>query len=151
MSSDWRTHGVRVIPPDGLDDRTPQTPGNHRSAAVGGRTGAAGLWAGTVTIEPAHRTGAHHHGDLDSVIYVVSGRARMRWGDRLEFTAEAGPGSFIFVPPHVPHQELNASASEPLHCVLTRTGPEPIMVNLDLDGVVADPQDVPWVDPSNHP
>jgi|GEM_PF-5047101 len=56
MSSDWRTHGARVVPPDGLDDRTPQTPGMHRSAAVGGRTDAAGLWAGTVTIEPAART-----------------------------------------------------------------------------------------------
>lgn len=149
MSSDWRTDGVRVVPTDGLDDRTPQTPGMQRAAAVGARTGATGLWAGTVTIAPGARTGAHHHGDLESVIYVVSGRARMRWGDRLEFTAEAGPGSFVFVPPHVPHQELNASTTEPLHCVLTRTGLEPVVVNLELDGVVADPEHVPWVDPSH--
>ena len=149
MSSDWRRHGVRVVPADGLDDRTAQTPGMHRSAAVGARTGATGLWAGKVTIAPGARTGAHHHGDLESVIYVVSGRARMRWGDRLEYTAEAGPGSFIFVPPHVPHQELNASATEPLHCVLTRTGLEPVVVNLELGDVAADPEHVPWVDPSH--
>ena len=47
------------------------------------------------------------------MIYVISGRARMRWGERLEFTAEAGPGDFIYVPPYVPHQELNGSPAEP--------------------------------------
>ncbi len=149
MSSDWRVDGVRVVPADALDDRTLQTPGMHRASAVGARTGATGLWAGTVTIEPDARTGAHSHGELESVIYVVSGRARMRWGDRLEFTAQAGPGDFVFVPAHVPHQELNASATEPLHCVLARTGLEPVVVNLELHGVVDDPEHVPWVDPSH--
>ena len=149
MSTDWRTDGVRVVPADALDDRTPQTPGMHRAAAVGARTGATGLWAGTVAIEPDARTGAHSHGELESVIYVVSGRARMRWGDRLEFAAEAGPGGFIYVPPHVPHQEENASATEPLHCVVTRTGLEPVVLNLELEGVVDDPEHVRWVDPSH--
>lgn len=37
-----------------------------------------------------------------SVIYIVKGKARMRWGEKLEFTAEAGPGDFIYVPPYVP-------------------------------------------------
>ena len=105
MSDDWRTAGVRVIPGDALDTNTPQTPGMHRAAAVTrARAGAERLWAGTVTIHPGARTGAHHHGELESVIYVVRGKARMRWGERLEFTAEAGPGGFIFVPPFVPHQ-----------------------------------------------
>lgn len=149
MTSDWRTDGVRVVPADALDDRTAQTPGMHRAAAVGARTGATGLWAGTVVVEPGARTGAHHHGALESVLYVVSGRARMRWGDRLELTAEAGPGAFIYVPPHVPHQELNASTSEPLHCVVTRTGLEPVVVELELEGVVDQPEHVRWVDPSH--
>lgn len=105
--------------------------------------------AGTVTIHPGARTGAHHHGELESVIYVVRGRARMRWGERLEYTAEAGPGGFIFVPPWVPHQEINALDDEPLECVLTRSGQEPVVVNLDVEGV-ADPEHVPWVDPA-HP
>ena len=123
----------------------------HRAAAVNhARAGATKLWAGTVTIRPGARTGAHHHGELESVIYVVRGKARMRWGERLEFTAEAGPGGFIFVPPHVPHQEINASDDEPLECVLTRSGQEPIVVNLDIADVAADPEHVPWVDPT-HP
>jgi uncharacterized RmlC-like cupin family protein len=143
---DWRTDGVRVIPADALDTNTPQTPGMHRAAAV---TGAQGLWAGTVTILPGARTGAHHHGALESVIYVVRGRARMRWGERLEYTAEAGPGGFVFVPPFVPHQEINALDDEPLECVLARSGQEAVVVNLDLD-VAGEPEQVLWVDPT-HP
>ena len=73
------------------------------------RVGAQKIWAGTVTIHPNAKTGVHHHGALESVIYVVRGNARMRWGDQLEFVAEAEPGDFIYVPPFVPHQEINAS------------------------------------------
>lgn len=54
----------------------------------------------------------------------------MRWGEKLEFTAEAGPGDFIYVPPYVPHQEINASAEEKLECVLVRSDSEAIAVNL---------------------
>jgi uncharacterized RmlC-like cupin family protein len=80
------------------------------------------------------------------VIYVVSGRARMRWGERLEFTAEAGPGDFIYVPPYVPHQEINASDTEPLSCVLCRSGQEPVVVNLPDLPVAEKPEEVRWVD-----
>ena len=70
-SSRWRTQGVRVIRADELDDATAQTLGMHRRAAVTtDRTGATKLWAGTVTIDAKAKTGAHHHGDLESVIYV---------------------------------------------------------------------------------
>jgi uncharacterized RmlC-like cupin family protein len=144
--TDWKADGVRVIPGDRLDDNTPQTPGMHRAAAINrARAGAEKLWAGTVTIAPHAKTGAHHHGELESVIYVVKGRARMRWGERLEYTAEAGPGDFIFIPPFVPHQEINAGEAEPLECVLVRSGQEPVVVNLDIP--IADaPQTVRWID-----
>ena len=103
------------------------------------------LWAGTVVIEPRARTGAHHHGEVESVIYVVSGLARMRWGDRLEYVAQAGPGDFIHVPPYVPHQEINAGG-EPLSCVLVRTGQDPVVVNLDDVATVEPAEHVTWVD-----
>src|SRR5919206_4986855 len=126
MPTDWRTHGVRIVRSGELDANTPQTPGMTRAAAItAARAGADKLWAGTVDIEPAAKTGAHHHGPVESIIYVVSGRARMRWGERLQFVAEAGPGDFIFVPPYVPHQEINA-VGEPLSCVLVRSGQEPV-------------------------
>ena len=121
--SKWKFHGVRVVHGNELDVNTAQTPGMNRAAAItNARMGAEKLWAGTVIIHPKAKTGAHHHGPVESVIYVVSGRARMKWGDRLEFTAEAGPGDFIYVPPFVPHQEINASDDEPLSCVLVRSG-----------------------------
>src|SRR3989441_12938562 len=123
----WKHDGVRVIPGHSLDPNTAQTPGMDRKAAINyARVGAQKIWAGTVSIQPNAKTGAHHHGALESVIYVVRGRARMRWGEHLEFVAEAGPGGFIYVPPHGPHQEINADANEPLECVLVRRGPEPV-------------------------
>jgi uncharacterized RmlC-like cupin family protein len=145
--SKWKNDGVQVIPGDQLDGNTAQTAGMSRAAAINdARAGAQKLWAGTVRIQPNARTGAHHHGELESVIYVVSGRARMRWGVQLEFVAEAGPGDFIFVPPYVPHQESNASADEPLLCVLVRSDQEAVVVNLDIEGV-AQPTEVSWIDP----
>ena len=143
----WKHSGVKVIAGDQRDDNTPQTPGMHRAAAIDkARAGAQKLWAGTVHIHAGAKTGAHHHGPLESVIYVVSGRARMRWGERLEFVAEAGPGDFIYVPPFVPHQEINASSDETLSCVLVRSDNEAVVVNLDIEPVEK-PQGVAWVDP----
>ena len=148
--TDWRTRGVRIVKAGELDFNTPQTPGMTRAAAIDhAKAGAYKLWAGTVSVAPNAKTGAHHHGHLESIIYVVRGRARMRWGERLEFTAEAGPAGFIFVPPFVPHQEINALDDTPLECVLTRSGQDPVVVNLDIEGV-ADPEHVPWIDPA-HP
>jgi uncharacterized RmlC-like cupin family protein len=84
--NDWRNEGVRVIKSDRLDSNTPQTPGMLRAAAVNfARVGSQKLWAGTVIIQPNAKTGAHHHGALESVIYVVRGAARMRWGRRFYF------------------------------------------------------------------
>ena len=143
----WKHDGVRVIPGDALDANTAQTPGMDRKAAINyARTGAQKIWAGTVAIHPNAKTGAHHHGALESVIYVVRGRARMRWGEHLEFTAEAGPGDFIYVPPYVPHQEINASRAEVLDCVLVRSDGESVVVNLDIEPVEK-PEDVKWIDP----
>lgn len=146
----WKFDGVRVVRSDELDTNTPQTPGMNRAAAIThARCGADQLWAGTVVIHPGAKTGAHHHGPVESVIYIVRGRARMRWGEQLEFVAEAGPGDFIHVPPYVPHQEINASSDEPLSCVLCRSGQDPVVVNLDIP-IVEQPEAVHWVD-NIHP
>ena len=146
----WRTEGVRVIKSDRLDSNTPQTPGMLRAAAVNfARVGSQKLWAGTVIIQPNAKTGAHHHGALESVIYVVRGAARMRWGDRLEFTAKADAGDFIFVPPYVPHQEINALSDAPLECVLVRSDNESVVVNLNIDAAERF-EEVYWIDPI-HP
>src|SRR3954466_1454667 len=72
MPTDWRTQGVRVVRSGELDLNTPQTPGMTRAAAITtARAGAEKLWAGTVDIEPDAKSGAHHHGPVEGVIYVV--------------------------------------------------------------------------------
>ena len=142
----WKLRGVRVVRGDQLDPNVAQTQGMSRAAAINfARVGAEKIWAGTVKIHANARTGAHHHGPVESVIFVLKGKARMRWGEKLEFTAEAGPGDFIWVPPFVPHQEMNASEDELLECVLLRSGQEPVVVNLDIPGV-ENPETVHWVD-----
>jgi uncharacterized RmlC-like cupin family protein len=147
VERDWRNDGVHVVRATELDANTAQTPGMNRAAAITAtRHGAQHLWAGTVDIHAGAATGAHHHGPVESVIYVVRGRARMRWGVRLEYVAEAGPGDFIHVPPYVPHQEINASGDETLSCVLVRSGQEPVVVNLDDIDVETSPEAVAWID-----
>ena len=145
--TDWKHDGVRVIPAGSLDTNTAQTPGMNRAAAINAaRVGAQKIWAGTVHIHANAKTGAHHHGPLESVIYVLKGRARMRWGEKLEYVAEAGPGDFIYVPPYVPHQEINASSDAPLSCVLVRSDSEAVVVNLEIEPAER-PEGVAWVDP----
>jgi len=131
---DWREHGIRIVRFGELDTNTPQTPGMTRAAAIThASAGAKKLWAGTVVVEPNVKTGVHHHGELETVLYIIKGRARFRWGDHLEFVDEAGPGDFIYVPPFVPHQEINARPDQPVEAVVVRSGQEPIVINLEIE------------------
>jgi uncharacterized RmlC-like cupin family protein len=149
MNPDWERHGVKIVRAGALDSNTPQTPGMTRAAAITqAKTGASKLWAGTVVVQPNAKTGAHHHGEVETVLYIVRGRARMRWGEHLEFVDEAGPGDFIYVPPYVPHQEINARRDEPVEAVIVRSGQDPVVVNLDIPSP-EEQSDVPWVDPTH--
>ena len=142
----WKFDGVRVVHADELDTNTPQTAGMLRAAAITARSaGSKKIWGGTMLVQARARTGPHHHGDLETILYVVRGRAKMIWGEKLEFVAEAGPGDFIFVPPYVPHQEINASGDDELECVVVRSGQEAVVVNLDIEPV-EHPEPVYWVD-----
>ena len=100
MQPDWKANGIRIVRAGELDSNTPQTPGMTRAAAIThASAGAQKLWAGTVVVEPDAKTGAHHHGELETVLYIVKGRARFRWGANLEFVDEAGPAiSFSYRP-----------------------------------------------------
>lgn len=127
------TNQIRVIRPNQRDLGTAQTPGMFRAEGVGSATvGAAGLWVGHVTVSRGVRSGAHHHGVTESAIYIVSGRARFRYGERLENVLEADEGDFIFVPPYLVHQEINGSDAEPVVMIVARSGPENVVVNVDV-------------------
>ena len=141
--TDWRDDGIRVVRSSEKSCDTPETRGMNREVAISGsRVGSTHLWAGTNRIEPGASTGPHHHGALESIIYVVRGNALMRWGNRLEYITKAGPGDFLLVPPYVPHQEMNASSTEELHCVLVRSATEEVVVNLDNLDIVENPD---WI------
>jgi uncharacterized RmlC-like cupin family protein len=129
--SDARS-GVRIIRPDERDPGTAQTPGMTRLAGVAASTcGASGVWMGEVSNGPSFRSAAHHHGDVESAIYILNGRMRYRWGARLEESADAGAGDFVFVPANVVHQEINLSDSEALVAIVARGG-DNIVVNVEL-------------------
>lgn len=146
----WKENGVKIVRAGTLDPNTPQTPGMTRAAAIThARTGASKLWAGTVLVQPDAKTGPHHHGELETVLFVLRGRARMRWGDGLEFSDEAGPGDFIYVPPYVPHQEINGSKDEACEAVVVRNGQDPIVVNLDME--TPEPASAGIAHPPFHP
>jgi uncharacterized RmlC-like cupin family protein len=101
---------VRLVKPLQFDDRTPQTPGMLRLAAVShGLVGSEALWAGVMLVDPGTASSVHHHGPLETVVYMVSGQSKVRWGNRLEHEVDLEPGDFLFIPPFVPHQEINPS------------------------------------------
>jgi uncharacterized RmlC-like cupin family protein len=123
---------VRIVRPHERDANTAQTPGMTRVAGIAASTvDSSEIWMGEVTTTPGFRSGAHHHGDVESAIYVLSGSYRFRWGDRLQHSAEGSAGDFIFVPANVVHQEMNTSDSEPFVFILARGSQENVVVNVD--------------------
>jgi uncharacterized RmlC-like cupin family protein len=123
LESRWKHDGVRITPGGELDHNTAQTPGMDRKAAINfARVGAQKLWTGTVDIHANAKTGAHRHGPVESVIYVVKGKARMRWGDKLEFVIEAGPGDFIFGEAVIVNPDIEPVEKAERHCEVARGG-----------------------------
>jgi uncharacterized RmlC-like cupin family protein len=122
---------VRIIGPAAFDRGTAQTPGSLRRAAIAPELGiVASLWGGLFEVEPGGRTGIHHHGEQQTIAYVLSGVCDVRWGKRGEYVARAKAGDFIHVPAYLPHMEINPSASEPFCWVVVRSTSTPIVVNL---------------------
>jgi uncharacterized RmlC-like cupin family protein len=123
---------VRVIHTNELSAQTAQTPGMRRVAAVDQAScGSEKLWVGVVSVEPATSTGAHHHGDCDSVVCITDGRITIRWGERLEHRAEAAAGDFMYIPANLVHQEINESDSEAVDSIVIRSG-DNVVVNVVL-------------------
>jgi uncharacterized RmlC-like cupin family protein len=124
---------ARVVKPLQFDDATPQTSGMHRLTAVSHLlVGSEKLWAGVMMAEPATTSSVHHHGRLETVVYVAEGRSTLRWGRRLEHETELEAGDFLFIPPYLPHQEINPSPDRPALWVVVRSAPEAVVVELTL-------------------
>lgn len=125
-----RVSGLRVIKPA---ERTDDVASGAmvRAAAVSMSTvGAEKLWVGYVELGPGQSSAVHHHGEAESVIYVISGRGRLFSGDQLQETHDAEPGDFVWVPPHALHVEMNLSRTEPVRMVVARSTQEALVFNV---------------------
>ena len=136
-----RDERVHIVKPIQLDYHTAQTSGMHRLAAIShDLVGSEGIWAGMMLAEPNTESTVHHHGPLETVVYVLSGQSKVRWGSRLEREANLEPGDFLYIPSYMPHQEINPSTEQATQWVVVRSGPEAIVVNLtkNSDGTYSD-------------
>jgi len=124
---------LSVVHPAEFDPGTAQTPGSQRMAAITRGQINTGLWAGTFLVEPGGRTGIHHHGEQETIVYVLEGEAVVRWGEHGQSEARVSPGDFLHVPAWTPHMEINPSAALPFRWIVVRSTPEPIVVNLPDD------------------
>jgi len=125
---------ISVVHSGDLSAETAQTSGSLRLSAVSATHRiVSSLWAGIFVVEPSRRTGIHHHGEQDTVVYVLQGEAVVRWGERGEHLATVRAGDFLHVPAWLPHREENPSTDEPFRWVVVRSTPEPIVVNLPDD------------------
>jgi uncharacterized RmlC-like cupin family protein len=125
---------IRIIRPVEFDKDTAQTPGSERQAAIAPQLGIEStLWGGLFEVEQGARTGVHHHGEQQTIAYVLSGVCDVRWGAGGEFVATAVAGDFIHVPAFLLHMEINPSNTEPFRWVVVRSTSTPIVVNLPDD------------------
>ncbi|MBI3953646.1 MAG: cupin domain-containing protein [Chloroflexi bacterium] len=120
-----------VVRPGERSVATAQTAGMVREAGVAPETaGSAGLWVGFVSAAPGSASGVHHHGDCESGIYVLRGRARFLFGEGLARSVEVQAGDFLYVEPLAIHQEVNLSDREPLELIVARNCGGMLVVNV---------------------
>ena len=109
---------------------TAQSDGATRISGVSAQhTPATRIWFGQVRNEAGYRSAPHHHGEAETGGYVLSGRARIYFGEKFEDYYDFGEGDWVFVPPFMPHIECNLDRGNPLTWMTCRT-PENIVVNL---------------------
>jgi uncharacterized RmlC-like cupin family protein len=127
------TAGLRHIRGGEFSDKTAQTAGMQRVAAISGDIcGSSAIWMGVSRMAPGATSGLHHHGESETGIYVVSGHPIFISldGDHEE-RLETSPGDFVYVPPGAPHVESNEGRTEEAVVVLARSTQEAIVVNLE--------------------
>ena len=125
---------IHIVSPAEFDSGTAQTPGSERRAAIAPTLGiSSAIWGGLFEVEPGSRTGIHHHGEQETIAYVLRGDCYVRWGERGEFGASAHEGDFIHVPAWLPHMEINNSHERSFEWIVVRSTAMPIVVNLPND------------------
>ena len=81
---------------------TAQTPGSERLAVIAPGQVDLVLWGGLFEVKPGARTGIHHHGEQQTVAYVLQGVCEIRWGAQGEYTARRRPATSSMCPNSCP-------------------------------------------------
>ena len=113
---------ARRIGPEQWQLEAGQNADMQRAVAVSRRTvGSSGLYSSVVTTRVGGTSRVHHHGECETSIYVMSGRARFTWGPTgVEESFEASTGDIVYIPAHELHVEENASPTDDLVVLVTR-------------------------------
>ena len=112
---------LRAIRPDRAVDTLQRLP--YFLGVSGSTVGATGLSMHLVVIPPGARAEPHIHVGYETGIYVIAGRVETRYGEGLAQSIVSEAGDFLFVPPGVPHEAINLSASEPARAIIARNDP----------------------------
>ena len=115
------TYTVRAIRPDRAVDTLQRLP--YFIGVSGHTVGATGMSMHLVVIPPGARAQPHIHVGYETGIYVIEGRVETRFGDGLSESIVSEAGDFLFVPPGVPHEAINLSATEPARAIVARNDP----------------------------
>lgn len=126
----WRTDGVKVMRKADMDAAV-QDQGGRATAFDFAGTDGTPTWVGRATLPGGLQTGLHNHGTQELTVFVLSGRGRIRWGERLEFAADIAPGDFVYFAPLVPHEEINLDPDQPLEFLVVRSDTERVVNKLD--------------------
>jgi uncharacterized RmlC-like cupin family protein len=86
--------------------------------------GAKGISMNRVVIPPGATAEPHYHKDFETAIYLLEGRVDTRYGEGLKESILTETGDFLFIPPGVPHQPVNLSATEPAVAIVSRNDPK---------------------------
>jgi len=123
---------IRITPSERSTGRG-QHRAMERSIAISADTvGSVRLYSSVVSTAPGERTRIHHHGECETSIYILSGRADYTYGPTgVEHAFSAEQGDFVYIPAGEVHVEANASDTEPLVVVVTRNCPGSHVVYLD--------------------
>jgi uncharacterized RmlC-like cupin family protein len=123
---------MKVIRPSGTHEEPRGVIGGHEVSRE--TTGSSNLFMGIFQLQPGARSRPHYHANCESACYMLSGRMRIRWGERLENEVELGRGDMLWVPPHETHVLENLSQSDPAEYVVARDSP------------TEDAVEVPWAE-----
>jgi uncharacterized RmlC-like cupin family protein len=125
---------IHIVSPAEFDPGTKQTPGSERRAAIAPALGiTSAIWGGLFEVAPGSRTGIHHHGEQETIAYVLSGTCEIGWGARGDSVARGKAGDFLHVPAFLLHMEINPSKLEPFRWVVVRSTATPIVIDVSDD------------------